>query len=619
MATTVGELNVRLNLELQRLDAQVSQANAKIARMGKSWHADVGKAARAINATLATIGAGASISGIVAFGKSVIDLGGQIVDLSYQAGIGTDAFQDFQAAAMENGATGEQVADMFAKMRKAVQDAVDGNKTLNEAFDRLNLNAKALKGLAPEAQFELVARAVSSAADKQEAYNAAADIFGAKIAPKMMQFIDAIASGGLEKAAADIASVRLTPAQLKTLDDAGDKLERIWLKLKLIGAQGVVGVFDAASANDIGQIEARIRLLEKLKAEGKVTYTVNGDTADIEKALVNFRAARDRLTGASAAEVKPDIAALQEQQAAAAEAARLEQINADVIKATAEANKQAEAAMKDRAAADEKYFAAMRKQDAELDAIAESTRRMIDPSREYTAQIEDINRALAANKLRSEEAAAAIDKIRAVSVDAQLEDFFGSMDKKSAENMERIASEAERGKDAARQLGMTFSSAFEDAIIEGKKLSDVLGGLADDLLRLALRKNITEPLFASLFSSEKSGGGGGGILGAIGGLFGGFFAGGGRPSQGKVSFVGEEGVEAFVPDSAGTIVSNDRLRSAIGGGNGGMSVTVVQNFQAGVSQAQLAEGLRQTYEAAKSGVMDAIQRRRGGFGALSAA
>jgi len=74
-----------------------------------------------------------------------------------------------------------------------------------------------------------------------------------------------------------------------------------------------------------------------------------------------------------------------------------------------------------------------------------------------------------------------------------------------------------------------------------------------------------------------------------------------------------------VPDSAGTIVSNDRLRSAIGGGNGGMSVTVVQNFQAGVSQAQLAEGLRQTYEAAKSGVMDAIQRRRGGFGALSAA
>ena len=153
MATTVGELNVRLNLELQRLDAQITAANAKIAKMGKSWHADVGKAARAINATLATIGAGASISGLVAFGKSVLDLGGQIVDLSYQAGIGTDAFQDFQAAAMENGATGEQVADMFAKMRKAVQDAVDGNKTLNEAFDRLNLNAKALKGLAPEAQF----------------------------------------------------------------------------------------------------------------------------------------------------------------------------------------------------------------------------------------------------------------------------------------------------------------------------------------------------------------------------------------------------------------------------------------------------------------------------------
>ena len=615
MATTVGELNVRLNLELQRLDAQINKANAKIARMGKSWHSEIGKAARAINATLATIGAGASISGLVAFGKQCIDLGGQIVDLSYQAGIGTDAFQNFRAAAMENGATGEQVADMFAKMRKAVQDAVDGNKTLNEAFDRLNLNAKALKSLAPETQFELVARAVSGAADKQAAYNAATDIFGAKIAPKMMQFIDAIANGGAEKAAAAIGKVRLTPEQLKTLDDAGDKLARIWDNIRLIGAHGIVGIFDAGSANDLAQIEARIKMLEKLKAEGAVTYTVNGDTADVEKALVNFRAARDRITGAGASEVKPDIEALEIQQAAAVEAARLEQINADVIKATAEANKQAEASMKDRAAADEKYFGAMRKQDVELNAIAEATRRMIDPSREYTAQIEDINRALAANKLRSEEAASAIDKIRAASVDAQLEDFFGSMDKKSAENMERIASEAERGKDAARELGMTFSSAFEDAIVDGKKLSDVLRGLAQDLVRLFLRKQVTEPLFASLFGGGSSGG-----SGLLGGIIGGMFADGGRPPLGKVSIVGEEGPELFVPDAAGAIISNRDIANSIEPSSSrGTNVSVVQNFAAGVSQSQLVEALRQTKAAAEAGVMSAISRRKGGFSSVALA
>lgn len=589
MATTVGELNVRLNLELQRLDAQVSQANAKIARMSKGWHSDVAKSARKINAALATIGLGVSFAGVASFGKKILDLGGQINDLSKQANIGTDAFQDFRYVAMENGATGEQVADMFAKMRKAVQDAVDGNKTLNAAFDRLNLNARALKKLAPETQFELIARAVANASDQQEAYNAASDIFGAKIAPKMMQFLDAVASGGMSQAQDALKDFRLSEDQIQTLDEAGDRLTFMVDQATLLAAKW--GLF---AANQLGIGTSGMTRAEMEDMPVVDSRSINGPGAPI-----------------STFSLDPEerIKELQAQQAAAAEAARIEQINADVIKATAEANKQAEAAMKDRAAADEKYFAAMRKQDAELDAIAESTRRMIDPSREYTAQIEEVNRALAANKLRSKEAAAAIDKIRAASVDAQLEDFFGDLDQKSADNMSRITEESEKAKDAARELGMTFSSAFEDAIVGGEKFSDVLRGLAQDLVRLALRKNITEPLYASLFSSES----------AIGGLFGGFFADGGRPPVGRPSVVGEDGAELFVPDSAGTIVSNDRLREAIGGGGGGISVSIVQKFEAGVSQAQLAEGLRQTYEAAKSGVMDAIQRRRGGFGALSAA
>lgn len=48
--------------------------------------------------------------------------------------------------------------------------------------------------------------------------------------------------------------------------------------------------------------------------------------------------------------------------------------------------------------------------------------------------------------------------------------------------------------DAARQLGMTFSSAFEDAIVEGKETSEVLAALAKDIERIVVRKSITEPL-----------------------------------------------------------------------------------------------------------------------------
>ncbi|SEN16554.1 tape measure protein [Halomonas caseinilytica] len=47
--------------------------------------------------------------------------------------------------------------------------------------------------------------------------------------------------------------------------------------------------------------------------------------------------------------------------------------------------------------------------------------------------------------------------------------------------------------DAARELGMTFTSAFEDAIVEGEGFREVLQGIAEDIQRLMIRKSITEP------------------------------------------------------------------------------------------------------------------------------
>jgi hypothetical protein len=50
----------------------------------------------------------------------------------------------------------------------------------------------------------------------------------------------------------------------------------------------------------------------------------------------------------------------------------------------------------------------------------------------------------------------------------------------------------------ARDLGLTFSSAFEDAVIGGKKFSDVLRSLAEDVGRMILRKTVTQPLADSV-------------------------------------------------------------------------------------------------------------------------
>jgi tape measure domain-containing protein len=63
--------------------------------------------------------------------------------------------------------------------------------------------------------------------------------------------------------------------------------------------------------------------------------------------------------------------------------------------------------------------------------------------------------------------------------------------------------------DAARELGLTFSSAFEEAVVKGERLQTVLQGVLSDLSRLVLRRAATEPLTNALS----------GMLGGNGGSF----------------------------------------------------------------------------------------------------
>jgi hypothetical protein len=71
---------------------------------------------------------------------------------------------------------------------------------------------------------------------------------------------------------------------------------------------------------------------------------------------------------------------------------------------------------------------------------------------------------------------------------------------------------------AARDLGFTFASSFEDAVAEGRRLSDVLRGLEQDILRILTRKLVTEPLAGAVT----------GLIGSGVGAFAGQFHGGGR-------------------------------------------------------------------------------------------
>jgi hypothetical protein len=151
------------------------------------------------------------------------------------------------------------------------------------------------------------------------------------------------------------------------------------------------------------------------------------------------------------------------------------------------------------------------------------------------------------------------------------------------------------------EAGAMIAQGFEDAILSGQKLGEVVRSLGRDLVRLVFSQLITQPLAA-------------GIGGAIKGAFG-FRAMGGPVSGGSPYVVGEQGPELFVPHASGTIVPNNKMGGGSGSGSG--SVTVNYNIAAGVSRAELAPILEQERRRLKAEIPDMV-RRGGGYRAAFA-
>ena len=157
-------------------------------------------------------------------------------------------------------------------------------------------------------------------------------------------------------------------------------------------------------------------------------------------------------------------------------------------------------------------------------------------------------------------------------------------------------------KTLAEELGLTFSSAFEDAIVSGAKFSDVIKSLGQDLLKLAVRKTITEPLMnaiggADFFSS----------------IFGGGKAAGGPVDAGRLYRVNENGPEMLDVNGSQYLMMGSKggtVRPGATSGSGGGPLVI--NVGAGASRAEVIAAVQQGV-ATSVGMVAESNRRRGGI------
>jgi hypothetical protein len=224
---------------------------------------------------------------------------------------------------------------------------------------------------------------------------------------------------------------------------------------------------------------------------------------------------------------------------------------------------------------------------------AQQWREIIDPVERYRREIERINLLESEGALGGEQAAAAREKVN--------------------QQIRELSTGTRQARSAAEELGLTFSSAFEDAIVSGKKFSDVLKGIGQDVARILIRKSITEPLasgIGDIFKGDGKGGGGAGrglidfaknFFGfATGGSF--TVGGGGGTDSQLVAFRATPGERVTVQTPA----------QQAGGG-------VVQNFNFTVGvgaevRSTIAAMMPEIQRAASAGILDS-KRRGGGFAA----
>jgi hypothetical protein len=174
------------------------------------------------------------------------------------------------------------------------------------------------------------------------------------------------------------------------------------------------------------------------------------------------------------------------------------------------------------------------------------------------------------------------------------------LDKSWADNIaEKMKQSAKAAEDAGNEMTKFMKRAAEnmqDAMANG--FFDIMQGNFDDLEQTFKRTidRMVAELLASRLNNELFGaefsktGQLGGLIGKagdfFGDLFGGFFADGGMPPMGKVSVVGENGPELFVPKSAGTIVPNKSVGNTTIVQNWNISTPDANSFRK--SQAQIA-------------------------------
>jgi len=196
-----------------------------------------------VKSGIAKFGALAGAAGLGAMARSAIDLGSKISDMAVQLNIGTTELQTLEFAAREAGVEVSVMERALRNVQLRTQEAINGNKSYSEAFDRLGIDINKFNQLPTEKKLEAIAVAQANAKDQASAYNDVAIILGQRAGPAMQEILQNLAGPngfkGLSDAAKESGEV-MSEETIAKMDLAADRIESFKRKMTVLTSEVLV-------------------------------------------------------------------------------------------------------------------------------------------------------------------------------------------------------------------------------------------------------------------------------------------------------------------------------------------------------------------------------------------
>ena len=548
----ISRLAVLLGLDAGEFNANLGKAKDKVEGFSAGAKLSLGAVAVAFTASA----------------REAINFADKINDVAKANDMSVQSVLRMSQALSTNGGNADDAGKLMASFANKVDEAAQGGAKAQKAFLSVGVSLKDLRTLSPDELFQKTIKSLAGVEDTTKRNALAMDMFGRAIRGVDIKGM----ADEFEKTKGKFAG---SEEAFKSIGNSVDRLDRFFLNLKVTLADKLAPAFEYVTVSMENWQKRSQGIVDRFAEIRKEAgwWAAWKDKEGFQK--YEF-AERGSVQGANIPGIMSGIGGV-----AGTKKDVRDVIKAKDTEAEAEAKKAKEALKRQQEFYDKEILISQAKSERlqkenELAFVSENERKLqlelfdIEQKRKQLTLGDQYGRKMSeaqANAFAEVEIARAKE---AYQIGESQRSFEYGWKKAFASYTDSATNAAKMGEQAFVSVTQNLEQALDQFVQTGKlSFSDLARSIISDLIKIQLKAQAT-----SLFKSS-------GIGGFFSGLFGG--GGGGSPAFGSTAFwggkaeggdvssmnsymVGERGPELFVPKTSGTVIPNNQLGSAMGGG-----------------------------------------------------